>query len=300
MNKSNIETIALPKLFALESNEGIRSELTIDKLKNEQKISENASEFTTVSSLGSNDKFRKISRARFQTNFSHRLCFSNHIPLRFYSNKTLLSNWFEDRLHLEDKLKNLSKSSLINKKTKVEQKMDFKCFVMRIEIDHKFFYLTSQFPHFLDLNFIKKINEETSESSLRFFRVRNGLIEDNFKSLTYSENVCILTCDRKYCLSSGSDFLDREKSSGLLSVHFVSIDDRIGSKSVWTIEPKESKHDRRIILEKSNTPIDRNDLVLIKNYVTNKYICVAFRNRRPKIVLDRLYSRINQNVYWKI
>lgn len=303
MIKSKSEKFSLPKLNDLEPR--IKSELTIEKLNNNQKNKDYASEFTTVSTLYSNEKTKKLSSSQFQSNFGPRLCFSNYIPLRFYNNQTLLSNWFEDRLRIEDKIKKLSKSSLPKSKLTIDRKIDQNCFCLRIEIESKLFYLAVQFPNILDFKFIKTINltlkdRETSKLPLRLYRIKNGRIEDNFKPINYSENLCILTCDCMYCLTSGNDFLDREKHTGLLNVYFVSLGDRINDNSIWTIEPFQSKYDTRVVLEKSNMPVDRNDKVLIKNSKTNRYFCVVFKNLRPQVVLDRLYSRTNEHIYWKI
>lgn len=309
MIKSNSDILSLPKLYEIELNtpkSRIKSELTIEKFNNKQKKTDNLSEFTNVSSLGSiNQKIKKNSKNEILKNLSRRLCFSNYIPLKIYGNQTLLSNWFEDRLRLDDKINYLSRNSSTNNNLEIKKKTEHTCFSIKIEIDHKIFILGPQFLKFLNLNMCKKMNStlynrETSKSFLRFFKVINGRIENDLEPINYSDNLCILTCDRKYCLTSGNDFLDREISTGLLNVNFVLVDDRIGEKSIWKIEPKESKNDTRMVLEKYNTPVDQHDLIMIKNYMTNKYICVVMRNLRPVVVLDRLYSRIKQNIYWKI
>lgn len=307
MIRSKSEKLSLPKLNDTELNTKIKSELTIEKLKDNQKNSDYTSEFTTVSTLVSYKNTKKLSISQFRSNFGHRLCFNNYIPLRFYNNQTLLSNWFEDRLRIEDKIKKISQSSLVKSNLTNDGKIDSNCFYLRIEIEYKTFCLTVQFPYFYDSKSIRTINltlkdKETSELTLRFFRVKNGRIEDDDpKPINYSENICILTCDRKYCMTSGNDFLDREKTTGLLNIYFVSLlHDRINDHSIWTIEPYQSKNDHRILLEKFNTPVDLNDLVLIRNSFTNRYACIVLKDLKPQIVLDRLYPRINQNINWKI
>lgn len=208
---------------------------------------------------------------------------------RWFSNKTLVDNWFENRF-LEEEETRAQLENLLEKRSSI----DYANYNIKIDTCNSSYLNVAIKPlnqnKYMSISTLfgnLELDLRASISDLTVFKI--CILKNDSNCVRYNEDFRIMSPNGLHFLTSISDFTSKERNTGAPKVFFkrINLESISNEEFNWKIEP----HPKDSLIELEHTPVKFNMPVYIKHAVTDLYLTLLNAEwHRPKIVCHRLQT----------